>query len=383
MVCKIILKNKTLLLVIAVSLFCFSCTKPQHPALSFCYWKTSFSMDKNEDSLISQLGASHFYIRFFDVDWNAYEKEALPVATIQSSWDFNKGFSITPSIYITNAVMENCDNAALDTLAARIKRRTSSVIAGFRENYSYRVLYALQESAGEKKCNTDSVLSEAAAKFNNKVTEILIDCDWTVKTRDNYFYFLTQIKKQFSQYTISSTLRLWQYKQRKLAGIPKADRCLLMCYSMENPTEYSIDNSIGSVEELSKFKTDEPYPLNLDVAVPIFNWAVMFHEGHFRGLVNNVNPGDYRDDTVNYSPISENRYKLRNNMVIGNKYFRYGDEVRLEQVSPADLDKMVTYIKKNFKTGDNTRITYFSWDTLYIKHYGIEKLKTYCSDYCN
>ena len=352
-------------------------TKYNQTGLSFCYWKTTFDLNTKEDSLMSDLGVNHLYIRFFDVDWNPFEHEALPVATVGNFWSLNQNISMTPSIFITNTVMEKCSKTQLDSLAIRIYKRTSGIIDYYKESFISNYVDKITDHPHTKKLNSDSITKIARNIIDRRINEVLIDCDWTLNTRDNYFYFLKQIKKQFSPYSLTATLRLWQYKQRKTAGVPEADRCLLMCYSMESPTNYDIENSISSVSTLSKYMTKETYPLKLDVALPVFNWAVMFRNGNFNGLINNVNPDDYKDDTVNYAPVTENRYRLKKDMVLGNKYFRYGDETRIEQVSPTELEKMIKLLKRHIQTDDHTRITFFSWDTTYVKQYGIKNLKNY------
>jgi hypothetical protein len=359
--------------------------KTNKPAVSFCFWKTTFLLDNKEDSIMTKLGVNHFYLRFFDVDWNPYEKEALPVATIHyfSGNEIMK-VSVTPCIFITNTVMEKSSKIQLDTLALRIQIRTSQLISQLKESFANHYYDSVYNKAYNRyKChplhfNNDSVRQVAEKIFARKVQDILIDCDWTLGTRDNYFYFLKQLKHNFSGYKLSTTLRLWQYQQQKSAGVPDVDRCLLMCYSMESPSSYTIENSISSVKELQKYLTKKHYPLKLDIALPIFSWAVTFHEGNFKGLVNGIDPTTYKEDTASYFALSDNRYKLKKDIMIVNKYFRYGDELRPEQVSPDELAKMAKILKKSVDLDKDARVTFFSWDTVYIKHYGIENIKNCC-----
>ncbi len=374
-------KNWRFFRYIILILLCGACNKtPQKQGLSFCYWKTSFYLDSKEDSLFASLGGNHFYIRFFDVDWNAYEKQALPVATLGSYSRLpNEATTFTPAVFITNRVMEQCDSVMLDTLAVRISSRVESILARFRKDYCENQEYRMRDC--KEHFNLDSLNKISAEQFNKRIAGILIDCDWSERSKEKYFYFLERFKKLYPAISLSVTLRLWQYKYREKAGIPNADRCLLMCYSMESPTDYKVENSIGSIKELKKYVINKKYPLELDVALPLFHWAVMFHEGQFKGLLNNINPLVYENDTLNFYRIAPNRYKLRNSLVIGNKYFRYGDEVRIEQVSPMELGKMANFIKDNFKIKENSRLTFFAWDTAYIKNYGIENIKKYTTDF--
>jgi hypothetical protein len=353
-------------------------TNPEITKLSFCYWKTTYNLDKKEDTLMHKIGVNHLYVRFFDVDWNPYENEALPVASIRNIWGMDiKKMAMTPSIFITNTVMEKSSQTQLDSLVSRVNRRICSFIIAFRVSFISQYSYSYEfYNNQQKNLNVDSLNKVAFEIFNKQVQEVLIDCDWTPKTRDHYFYFLKKLQ-QLTPYKITATLRLWQYKQQKIAGIPPVDRCLLMCYSMASPTNYKVENSISSAKDLSKYISNESYPAKLDIALPIFNWVVMFRNGVFKGLINNIDPDNYKNDTSNYLQIADNRFQLRKDMVIGNVYLRFGDELRIEQVSSSELEKMAKLLKKSIKTDTSTRVTFFSWDTTYIKQYGTANLKSY------
>lgn len=377
------MKNIVLNLIVSVLLICFflGCKKKTlNQPLSFCYWKTTYHLDQREDTLMNRMGVNHLYIRIFDVDWNPYENEALPVATINDWWsgDFENK-TITPAIFITNIVMAKSSKNELDSLASRIGRRTRTVLEKFTTSCISSLEYKMDAKIYSTGCNRDSLERVAAERVGKKYNELLIDCDWTAKTKDNYFYFLKKMKSEFPDLEISATLRLWQFKNREFAGVPQVDRCLLMCYSMNSPAEYNVENSISSTDELSKYITDVRYPVKMDIALPLFHWAVMFRNEEFKGLIGCIDPDVFKNDTANYVSVSENRYRLKTSKVIGNKYFRYGDEVRLEMVSPGELDDMAKFLNKKLKPGKDTRVTFFSWDTTYIKQYGEENIKTYCS----
>jgi hypothetical protein len=56
---------------------------------------------------------------------------------------------------------------------------------------------------------------------------------------------------------------------------------------------------------------------------------------------------------------------------------RYGDEVKLEQTDSAELSKIIDLVNNNIKLQNGARIAFFSWDTNYIKQYGIENFEKY------
>ena len=116
-ICKYfgVMKNIVFILLFVV-LNGATCEKEHEVVRSFCYWKTGMYFQKEEDSLLKELKVQHMYIRFFDVDWNPYAKEPLPVATINEVRLGESNPEITPSIFITNEVVLQSDKKQLDTL---------------------------------------------------------------------------------------------------------------------------------------------------------------------------------------------------------------------------------------------------------------------------
>ena len=343
-----------------------SCSGAESPGYetSFCYWKTTFTLSPSEREMWKQSGANHLYIRYFDVDWNNNEQAAMPVGTISGS-DTLPCARFTPCIFITNRVFEKAERKDLDSLSIRIKKRILDVNESFARTLYY----------GQGNQYDEDAINLAGKRFEKRYSDILIDCDWTAKTSKNFFYFLERLKKDFSEKDITSTLRLWQYKQRDIAGIPPVKRCLLMCYNMQTANDYDVDNSIASLSELQKYVSGEKYPLKLDVALPIFNWAVLFRNERFVGLLGEVSKADFENNILEYEAIGKNRYKLITDKVIGNFFARKGDEIRVEMITKNELENMIKYLKSEINFDDNYRMTFFAWNELYIKNYGTNEIK--------
>ena len=331
---------------------------------SFCYWKTTFSFSPAEREMWKQVEANHLYIRYFDVDWNNNEQTTGPVGTILCS-DTLPCAHFTPCIFIANRVFEKSNRTDLDSLSLRIKRRMLDVNNSFaRTNYS-DLWYGADENG------TDN----AKELLDKRYSDVLIDCDWTEKTSENFFYFLERLKKDFPEKEITATLRLWQYKQHEKAGIPPVKRCLLMCYNMQTANDYNVENSIASLPELKKYVSGEKYPLKLDVALPIFNWAVLFRNERYVGLLGEVSKTDFENNVLEYESAGENRYKLITDKVIGNFFARKGDEIRVEMITANELKKMSEHLKSEIDLAPDSRVTLFAWNEFYIKNYGTNEIK--------
>ena len=349
-----------------------SCNKDVNITRSFCYWKTSYEPYSIDDDKADSLGISHIYMRLFDVGWNPYEQKPLPVATLWNFKSYENRREVTPSIYITNDVVLNCNRQQLAALADNVVKRINKIIELTRKDIGDFAVekYKLDDRAERSMCE-----AEETRVFDTRIKEVLIDCDWTGKSRDNYFYLLSRIKKALPQYKISATIRLWQYRDYKTAGIPPVDRGLLMCYNMDNPASTKTANSIGSSKVLKQYINHDNYPLKLDVALPVFSWNLVFRGKDFLGIMND----DYfSPDTPRFKKIAANRYVFTQDKVLGETYYRNGDEVRVEKVSDEEMRKMIDILKDEIDL-ENSRVTFFSWDENYIQQYGIKTISGYYS----
>lgn len=358
-----------------------SCENEHQVIHSFCYWKTNLYFQEEEDSLIKKLEVKHLYVRFFDVDYNPYSKEPLPVATI---WDVSLNKSnpeITPSIFITNEVVLKSDKKQLDSLAVRMAKRIEQIGEKMNnskaENLASSIVYPKDyyKQENRKRLNYDSVKSIELSKLKVDFKEILIDCDWTEKSQKNYFYLLKQIKNQFPSAKITATIRLWQYKYASKSGIPPVDKGLLMCYNITKPEDFQTKNSIGTSEELAQYITHSDYKLKLDIALPLYSWAVAFRGNQFKGILSNYD--QLIKDTLKVKKTSDSKYVLQDDVLVGQTYLRNGDEIRIEKISNDELDKMISILKSKIQIDNQTKVTFFSFDKKYINDYGTENISNY------
>jgi hypothetical protein len=357
------------------------CENEHEVVRSFCYWKTDLNFQKEDDSLMKELGVKHLYVRFFDVDWNPYAQEPLPVATISNVNLSESNPEITPSIFITNEVVLQSNKKQLDSLASRIAQRVNQIGVKMNETKADVIANAIvypkdyYKQKDYKRINYDSVKALELAKLKVDFKEILIDCDWSEKSKDNYFYLLKQIKKEFPTAQISSTIRLWQYKFASKAGIPPVDKGLLMCYNLTKPDDFKTKNSIGTSNELAQYITHGEYKLKLDIALPLYSWAVIFRGNQFKGILSDYD--QLLKDSIKLKKSSESKYILEDDVLVGQTYLRNGDEIRIEKISEEELDKMISIIKDKIKIDSQTKVTFFSFDKKYINDYETQNISSY------
>lgn len=309
------------LCLVLLTLFCSSCKKEQHTQLSFYYWKQNFKLNKEQATLLEQTNSEKLYLRFFDVKWDAKVQKPYPEAIITFGHQ-NPGRQIIPVVFITNETFENekLDPLAVDSLAI--------------------------------KCN--ELLKSIAAQQNISYPAVQIDCDWTVRTKDKYFSFLKAFKA-LSQKKLEVTIRLHQVKYQFKTGVPPADRGVLMFYNMGNITaDLNEPNSIYNAKTAKKYIGSlKKYMLPLDVALPVFSWALHIREGKVIQVYGKIGRAEL-NDKANFSPtVHRVVYRAKRDFFKGGIYVKKGDLFKLEETDRVLLKhaaiKVAAYLNKNEK----------------------------------
>jgi hypothetical protein len=309
----------------------------------FYYWKTNYRLNDFEKAHLDSLKTKTLYIRFFDIDWDENLKKELPAGQIQFYENPDTSFTAIPVVFITNESVRQLNAAAIPKLAANII------------------------SLVEKTCSSFSI---------NKVQEVQIDCDWTAATKDNYFYLLNEIKKHsfLKNKKLSATIRLYQLKYADKTGVPPADKGLLMCYNMGNLKNPATDNSIIETAELKKYINSlSAYPLSMDIALPLFEWKVLFRNNNYAGLIQNL-PDDSLKNNLSVKQ-SGNRHSFNQDTKVAGYSFLSGDMLRDEK---SNYDEVLTAAKEIAGHLKNTRprVVFYHLDSVILKKYTSHELQT-------
>lgn len=341
-VCCCHIRFKFLSAVFVLLVLIFSCKNKQNkrtPERSFYYWK---SVLKSNDEEILQLDSLHvktIYLKLFDVDRNDRTHENVPLAKLQvQQTNMLTRFKIIPVVFITSECIRQTDSAQASDLAVKI--------------------YTL----------INSICSENKITFN----EIQLDCDWTAATARPYFSLIKKMK-DLSRIIVSVTIRLHQVKYISKSGVPPADKGMLMCYNMGNLKNTTIKNSIIDVNELKKYIGSlYAYPLPMDVALPVFDWMVLFRNQQYKGLIN-----DLSVDALSSSfAISKgNRIDIIKDTLLNGYDFRKGDFIRIESSDMQQIKEAAREISSRLK---NTKpaIALYHFDYLTLKKYTTNDLES-------
>lgn len=311
-------------------------TKIKHHPIQFYHWKTKATLDETEQDYFKQLDSEKLYIRLFDL----VKKNSViePTAIIQNFESKKLNAEYIPTVFIVNEVFQGISDTEIKKLVQNI--------------------YGLIQNISNEN------------NFSN-FKEIQIDCDWTQTTKDAYFKFLKELKS-ISQLSIGSTLRLHQVKFRQNTGIPPADKVYLMCYATSSPIDETEKNSILDLTLLKDYLKDiDKYPLKMDVALPIYSWAVVTNHLGKKKLINAVSEADLTSG--NYKKLSTGLYEITEDSFLKGIYLNKGFTIKLETI-PSNLLKEVrsfldTKIKSDFD------IVYYHLDTQFLTRYSLADLK--------
>jgi hypothetical protein len=337
--------NKAIAALFSVVFFIllFSCNEKKEQRnieRSFYFWRSVFRLNHFEEQQLQQLQVKTLYVKFFDVDWDETGRKPLPVAELQNTgYTLPPGILVIPTVFITNECIQQVDSSQLFSLAGNI---TTMV----------KTIYTINH-------------------FADPIPEIQIDCDWTVLTKEKYFTLLSMIKQK-SNTTISATIRLHQVKFISKTGVPPVDKGLLMCYNMGNLKNPATKNSILEVEELKKYTGNlSAYPLPLDIALPVFEWKVLFRQNQYKGLLQGLHDSSFTNSCC--SKIANRFIMLKDTSMQGYEFFK-GDIIRKEDSPYDEIIKTLDEVGHHLKN-TRVRVVLYHLDSLLLSKYSSHELE--------
>lgn len=312
-----------------ILLLCACSEKPREVTRAFYFWKQRYQGETAHQKKL--------YVKMFDVSWNAEKHTALPVAILDQRAPFPDSTEIVPVVFLMNDIWQYEDTLLM---AQRV-----------------------------------STLLEQLSK-NIPIKEVQLDCDWTRNSKGKYFGFLRSLRQQpyIQGKQLSVTIRMHQIKYIKSNGIPPADKGLLMCYNMGNLRKYGDHNSILNMEELKAYTGDDHirhYPLSLDIALPLFEWSVLFRNKSYVGLLKNIEPRN----TDLFKQHGTQLYTALRDTTLNGYMIRTGDEVRLETCSPELLKKAARYLTRQ-RQNYNLTVIFYHLDSIILRKYNHHDLET-------
>lgn len=337
------IKWKNILVGAAFFLLSQSCSDVNNE-VSFYHWKSQWSVENSQESILNKYKVEKIYLRIFDVDLD--EKTALvqPQSVVKIDSFPNTLREIIPVVFISN-------RSILGRTAEEIRQLTQKIQSKIEEQIRQ-------------------------IRKTNKVQCIQFDCDWSEESRSAYFQMLRQFKEKLKAIQvnrISVTLRLHQVKYSEQTGVPPADEAVLMFYNTGDLTNVETENSILDIETAQKYvKGFSNYPIRFDLALALYSWTLQYRHGHIIQIL----PNAYEE--VNSSKlcekIADDRYKVRKSHYIKGQYVYKGDLLKIEKVNKKQIKQVLEWMREHRREKDFT-IIYYHLDPDVLAPYSKENLK--------
>lgn len=245
---------KRIVLFVLAALILASCSGGDEPVRAIYHWKTTFNPTQYELQWLRDHRVQRLYLRLFDVDACGYSREdgnAVPIATTRFLQPLPDDMEVIPVVYITNEAMDRMNiHLVADLMAERVEKMAD--------------------------CN------------GFELKELQVDCDWTERTRSDYYYFCRSLRECLHEkgVRLSSTVRLHQV-DTTLADLP-VDGKVLMLYNTGDLRSPKTANSILDYSDVKPYlrRIDASMFDSMDFAWPVFGWGVAFDaNGRFQRLV--------------------------------------------------------------------------------------------------
>lgn len=335
-------KIKIFLCAVFSIILLISCQKKEH-SVGFYYWKTIYKPDTISQKIVQELKSDALFVRVMDIDFTDGGIEPTPISPISFEQTVDQNQELIPVVFINQRIFTELDSLEIRGLAHKmIPFISAKVKQGGKDSFK----------------------------------ELQIDCDWTKSSRDKYFYLLEflQTIPELNDVTVTSTLRLHQVKNIQTNGIPPVKKATLMCYNMGNLRQFGDHNSILNQQDLTTYLsgTLKNYPLQLDIALPLFDWYVAFRDHQYIGISKYIDQSDFADKSLFTRNPKTELYILNQDLQKAN--LKKGDVIRHEFVSKDQLIATAKFLNKELQ-GKENRIIFYHLAPEVISNYSYADLQ--------
>lgn len=297
---------------------CKSENTPKDLGRAVYYWKTTFELSQLETAFLEENKIEKIYLRYFDVDM--LHNEAVPKGILKIKSKVNQ--EITPTVFITNRVFERLNYDQIEVLSVKVLGQINKVSSTHKE--------------------------------------IQFDCDWTLTTKNKYFFFLEKIKeKSPKNLRFSATIRLHQIKFYEKTGIPPVDEGVLMLYNTGDWRKLAKENSLFNAQTTMNYLDNlSKYPLDLNFAFPFFQQVLAYRNGIFYTFIKNCTLGEISANRAFEETDTENQFLCKDDVQFKNISFRKNDILKYENSEFDKINKTKNKILHKIKAPNTTLILY-------------------------
>jgi len=308
----------------------FSCSKSEKPVISFYYWKTIFRFSEKEKEVLKENHVQKLYVRYFDIGLHPEANFPIPISPVRFE-ENTKEYTIVPVVFVQNKVML-LPNLDVKELAQK----------------------------------TFDFIEQINSKNKIISNEIQIDCDWSLKSKENYLKFI-EVFKSISKKKLSATIRLHQVKYFKKTKIPNVDSGVLMYYNMGSIAADSL-NSIYDQKVAEKYLGSlKKYPLHLDLALPIYSWGVHIRNNKVIGLRSKMDTKELLQDP-NFEKTHSIFFRVKKSNYKNGIFYEENDLLKIEEITKENLKEMAEELDENLPEKPK-EIIFYDLDEFNLNHY--------------
>ena len=136
-----------------------------------------------------------------------------------------------------------------------------------------------------------------------------------------------------------------------------------MCYNMDDIDRFDTPNSIISTVVMKQYISEKSrYDLPLDIALPIYQWGLVFRLGQLSLIANDISIQDVTNS--NFIKVKKNMYQVLNNHYLKGNYICKGDLIRLENSSTTVLNEAINILNSSELTFNQLILYHISQEHL-------------------
>jgi len=145
----------------------------------------------------------------------------------------------------------------------------------------------------------------------------------------------------------------------------------LMYYATSNPLDFSVKNSILEPTLAENYcKNIADYPLLLDVALPIYSWAIIENNLGEKILLNGIRHNMLADSML-YEKIKPNFYTIKKDHYLRGNYLYKGYTIKVETVAEADILRTKIFLRQKIKNKELNTL-FFQLDSSNLIPYSLK-----------
>jgi hypothetical protein len=313
------------------------------------FWKSNFTLSKEEQNWLKETEIQKLYMRFFDVDWNSKINSAVPIGDVIITTKDIGNIEIIPVVFITKRILSNIPDSLVSELSGNIYKKIFGKLSFFK---------------------------------NQTIKEIQLDCDWTETTREKYFNIIEHLKQlcKEKKIEITATIRLHQVKYFDITGVPPVKRGMLMFYNMSDVSDIRTINSIYDEDVAKRYLVNfDRYPLDLDVVLPAFSWACWFRGEKLKNLINDLKACDL-EKSQSFVKEDTNIFRAGEDCFINGNYISSGDFLRTEETDFRSTLGAAKLLAPHIKN-TNLTISIYHLNEEVVKSYGKDEFQDIVSSF--